>query len=195
MRGSAWRERWLWWMPALVLLILNLIAWGWFEAAYSGSAESLNQSLERRVAEIDELKTMVNRQRWVLGKVKATEAHVARFSSSRLASPEARLTAVLREVRQLAAKAGLEPSTFSYPEDQLSEFGLEKRWVNFSIRATYMELRRFINLLELSDSFLTLEDLSLSGRPEDKQLRISLQVSTLFSTRPTVAVGSGGSAP
>lgn len=190
MRVSAWRERWLWWLPALVLLVLNLLAHGWFELTYSGAAQSLDQRLEQRAAEIEQVEVLVERQRAVLERVRATEARVAEFSSSQLASPEARLTAVLREVRELAAKAGLEPSTFSYPEDRLSEFGLEKRWIVFSIPATYMELRRFINLLELSDSFLTLEDLSLSGRPEDRQLRINLRVSTLFSTRPAPAAGA-----
>ena len=190
MRVSAWRERWLWWLPALVLLVLNLFAYGWFELTYSGAAQSLDQRLEQRIAESGQLETLVERQRAVLKRVRKTEARVAKFSSLRLASPEVRLTAVLREVRELAAKAGLEPSTFSYPESELSEFGLEKRWVNFSLSATYMELRRFINLLELSDSFLTLEDVGLSGRSEDQQLRINLRVSTLFSTGPDVVVSA-----
>jgi Tfp pilus assembly protein PilO len=195
MNTSTWRERWLWWLPALVLLLANLIAFGWFELAYSGAAQSLDQRLERRTAEVDRVEALVSRQRKVLDQVHVTEAEVAEFSSVRLSSPEARLTAILREVRALSARAGLEPSAFAYPDDQLKEYGLEKRFVNFSITADYMKLRRFLNLLELSDSFLTLEEVSLAGRPEEQQLRITLRVSTLFSTALTVMESPEGEAP
>jgi type IV pilus assembly protein PilO len=194
-RASAWRDRWLWWLPALLLLVINLFAYGWFQFAYSGAAESLSERLESRVAEAEEVEARVDRQRVVLNRVKATENRVAEFSAARLASPEARLTAVLREVSSLAGKAGLEPSSFRYPEDELGDYGMSKRWVNFSISGTYMELRRFINLLELSDFFLTLEEVSLSNRSEEEELRISLSVSTLFSTVPLERPAEEGQAP
>ena len=55
------------------------------------------------------------------------------------------------------------------------------RSVSFSVDGDYAGLRRFINFLELSDLFLTLEEVSLSGRTgESNVLRISLRVSTLF---------------
>jgi type IV pilus assembly protein PilO len=179
--STAWRDKWLWWLPALVLLAVNLLAWGWFEIAYSGAAQSLAGRVERRTAEADQLQEVVDRQSEVLAGVTRAMARVETFSSSRLASREERLTTILREVSSLAAKAGLEPSAFSYPEDDETEFGVVKRWVDFSISGTYMELRRFINLLELSDYFLTLENVSLSSR-DGGELRISLSVSTLFSS-------------
>src|SRR5262249_7156107 len=39
-----------------------------------------------------------------------------------------------------------------------------KRSFVFEVDGTYLDLRKFINLLELSDSFLTLEAVSLSER-------------------------------
>ena len=49
---------------------------------------------------------------------------------------------------------------------------------------TYLELRKFINLLELSDSFLTLEEVTLAGetRGEGPELNIRLSLSTLFAS-------------
>jgi type IV pilus assembly protein PilO len=193
MRARAWRDKWLWWLPALVLLAINLMAWGWFEMAYSGAAQSLAGRVERRTAEADQVEALVDRQREVLARVTRASVQVEKFSSSRLASREERLTTILREVSSLAAKAGLEPSSFSYPEDDATEYGVVKRWVVFSISGTYMELRRFINLLELSDSFLTLEAVGLSSR-EKGELRISLSVSTLFSSPIAESPRAGGRA-
>ena len=72
------------------------------------------------------------------------------------------------EVKDLAKRAGLAPRSITYPEEQIQQYGLIKRSFIFSVEGTYADLRTFINLLELSDSFLTLEDASLAeeGRHE-----------------------------
>ena len=58
--------------------------------------------------------------------------------------------------------------------------------MDFGVRGSYVALRRLINLLELSDSFLMLEEINLSGRGSE-ELQITLRLSTLFSTRPAAA--------
>lgn len=179
---SAWRERRWWWVPPLLLLLVNLFALAWFQLVYSGVARNVDQQLERRSAELASVEKVLEEQRAVVDRVRANEQQVESFYSSRLSTSETRLTDVLREVRQLASTAGLAPSAVDYPEDKLEEFGLEKRGISFGVEGNYVALRRFINLLELSDSFLTLEDVNLSGRGEER-LRIRLRLSTLFSTR------------
>lgn len=189
-----WRERLWWWLPALVVLILNLFAFVWFQAVYSGAARRVDQQLEKRGVELREIQETLGRQHEVLERVRINQQQVKNFYASRLSTREERLTSILREVRDLASTAGLEPSVVDYPEDQLTEFGLEKRWVNFGVTGSYVQLRRFINLLEMSDSFLTLEDVNLNGRAEDAELRISLRISTLFSTRVAPAADAAEAA-
>ena len=68
-----------------------------------------------------------------------------------------RLTDMLRHVKDLASTAGLRPDTFSYPEEQLESFDLVRKRVVFSVEGGYNDLRRFINMLELSEQFVTLD--------------------------------------
>lgn len=189
--SGAWRERLWWWLPPLVLLVLNLGALVWFQLVYSDAARNVDQMVERRGADLEALQEVVDRQREVVLRVQANSQQVESFYGSRLATSQERLTAILREVRRLASSSGLKPAALTYPEEELEEFGLEERGVNFSVEGGYVELRRFINLLELSESFLTLEEVTLSGRGDSGTLRISLRLSTLFSTRAPEAESSG----
>lgn len=183
MIGGIWRERIWWWSVPLALLLANLVAMGWFQLTYSGTAQSVDQLVERRSTQAAKLTEVVRRQRRVVARVSRNEQQVRAFYDSRLATSQERLTEIMREVRSLVATAGLAPSSITYPEDELEEFGLERRGVNFGVEGSYINLRRLMNLLELSDSFLTLEEVNLSGRGAEGNLRITLRLSTLFSTQ------------
>ena len=101
----------------------------------------------------------------------------------RFSTRSERLTRFTAEVKSLARKAGLNPRSLSYPEQAIESYGLVKRSSIFAVQGTYQELRQFLNLMELSDSFLTLESISLSEANEEQgpELRMSLKISTLFA--------------
>jgi Tfp pilus assembly protein PilO len=183
-------ERRWWWMPLAALVVLNLVALVWYVMVYSGLARSVDQQLEQRTRELDAVNAAVAAQEEALERMRSNESQLDDFYTTRLAPPSERLTDVIREVRTLARTAGLQPTVLDYPRDDLTEYGLVRRTFSFAVEGSYEQLRRFINLLELTDTFLSLEEVSLAGRGKDtSQLRISLRLSTLF-----VADGSGGAA-
>ena len=79
-------------------------------------------------------------------------------------------------------RAGLDPPTIHYPDEPIRSYGLVKRSIVFGVDGTYLALRRFINFLELTDSFVTLEEIRPSERSstQGSRLSINLRVSTLF---------------
>jgi Type II secretion system (T2SS), protein M subtype b len=99
------------------------------------------------------------------------------------------------EVRSLARKAGLEPRAFSYPEEDIDDYGLIKRSSIFSVEGTYPELRQFLYLLEASRSFLTVEEINLAGASGGgPELRIDIAISTLFARDAEAAPPAGTAA-
>jgi len=90
---------------------------------------------------------------------------------------------VIAEVKDLARRAGLEPKSISYPSQAVAEFDLSIRYMVFSVTGSYSQLRRLINFLELSDMFLVLNEISLGGHGNGEDLRISLRLSTVFSSK------------
>jgi hypothetical protein len=56
--------------------------------------------------------------------------------------------------------------------------------IGFNVEGTYEQVRRLINLLEISDQFIIIDQVSLGSDTGDK-LRMTIRVKTLF--RDTVA--------
>lgn len=185
-QSEIWRQR-LWiWLPALLFFLANATAFTIYRLGYAGQVQSLEASLE----EVDKQLAPETQQSRILEqrlqKARSTEVAVRKLYEDVFATRSERLTKVTTEVRSLARKAGLNPRTITYPQDDLEDYGLVKRSFVFSVDGTYVELRQFINLLELTDSFLTLESITLSeeGGDEGPELRMSLTLSTLFAEEP-----------
>ncbi len=201
MRGErlqVWRNRIGIWLPALVFFALNLTGWLIYLSGFSGEAAAYRD----RVNEAEERLATLTAQRQeledVLVKIDETQENIHYLYEEIFATERQRLTAAIREVRQMAREANLEPQQTSYPEETLEEYGLQERSFVFSVTGTYFDLRKLINSLELSESFLTLEEVGLSGDTGrgGPQLSISLRLSTLFAAPETVemqgTIGVGG---
>lgn len=179
-----WRERiWLW-LPALVFALLNVTLLVYYQASGIGAEVGLleqrinaaTQREQRLAAQVAELTELAR-------EVELNRRRVVELYDDRLATQAERLTAVIAEVRRLAKEAGMAPSAVSYPQQEIGDYGLIETSFVFNVEGSYADLRRFINSLELTPSFLTLERISLSGDDGSaaRRLNIALRISTLFA--------------
>jgi hypothetical protein len=194
--SEIWRQR-LWvWVPALVFFLANATAFTVYYFGFADRVQSLEEDLDREQKELAPLAARRQELERLLAGSRRNRQEVARLYSESFATRSQRLTDVTAEVKSLARKAGLDPQTLTYPEQDIEEYGLVKRSFAFSVEGTYLELRRFINLLELSSSFLTLEDVQLAGGGDENggaELRMTLRLSTLFAQEPGEAPPPGSS--
>ena len=188
--GNVWRERMGLWLPALIFFALNLGLLLFYQL--SGMADSVNlleQRLKSQHRQEEQLRAELEKLEDHLAKAQASQAAVRDLYRDRLSAQSIRLTRIIAELRRLAAQTGLVPDTVSYPEEEIADFGLVEKSFVFNVEGRYENLRQFITALELSESFLTLNKISLNegdDRPGSK-LRISLRLSTLFASEPPVA--------
>lgn len=177
---ALFRQR-LWvWLPALLFLVANLLALVVYQSRFAGRAEVSEEELTAAQRELQVLVERRERREAQVGAIDTTRASLEDFYRSRLSTEEERLTDLIAEIKQLAGTAGLSPSAISYPRVPFEDYGLRKRSFVFSVDGTYANLRNFINLLEVSGSFLTLEQVSLT-EVSGQRLRINLRLSTLFT--------------
>ncbi|HEY7214356.1 MAG TPA: hypothetical protein VIC28_06985, partial [Thermoanaerobaculia bacterium] len=137
--------------------------------------------LDDQKRQLHELSAQQRKMQEMLARVRTNEQQVEQLYAERLSTRSRRLTGITSEVKELAQKSGLVPRAITYPEEDIQEFGLVKRSFIFSVEGTYVELRQFINLLEVSRSFLSLDEVRLTGGTEGPELRIDLAISTLFA--------------
>ncbi len=180
-----WRRHlWLWVLP-LGFCVLNLLAVALYHWAFAGQVERLERSYQTAS---DRLKQNQDEQQLIqdfLTRIEAHKGEVQGLHGQHFQTEEQRFTGAIREVKKLARQAGLKPTSLSYPIKYFSKHRLIRRNINFSVRGSYDQLRNFINFLELSEHFLTLNSISLSGGDDPRQpgLGIKLEVSTIFTTR------------
>jgi len=198
--GEIWRQR-LWvWVPALLFFLANALAFTVYRFGFADRVASLQASLKEQQERLSPLTAREQKLQGLLARSRSNQMAVEKLYAESFSTRKRRLTNITGEVKSLARRAGLDPRSFSYPEQQIQQYGLVKRSFVFSVQGTYLELRKFINLLEMSGQFLTLEEITLSeaggGQPAGRgrgaalpppppnpgeQLHISLTLSTLFA--------------
>jgi len=181
---SIWRRGLALWLPALVFFLANAVALAVYPLRFAGRTEvSADEIVEAR----DELAELRQERLDLEGEIQAiasSRTSVNILYRERLATESARLTRAIAEVKDLATRAGLRPTSISYPTQAIEELGLRQRWFVFGVDGSYADLRKLINLLELSDSFLVLDEVGLRGSASSGRLSIQLRLSTLFAVRP-----------
>lgn len=191
-QSEVWRLRAWVWVPALLFFLANAVAFSVYRFGYAGQVKSLEADIGEVQKQLQPLSLRRKELERRLQRASGAEAAVRELYDERFSTRSQRMTAVMAEVKSLARRAGLNPRSISYPEVAIEDYGLVKRSFVFPVEGTYIELRQFLNLLELSDSFLTLEAVTLgeAGGDQGPELRMNLTISTLFS-RETGAEEAG----
>lgn len=196
MRSEIWRLR-LWvWVPALLFFLANATAYVVYRFGFADRVASLETSLEETQKELDSLKPRRTRVERLIERSRRNDVEIDSLYDERFSTRSERLTRITAEVKRLARTAGLDPLQITYPEERIEEFGLIKRSFSFPVEGNYLELRKLMNLLELSDSFVTLEEVTLAGEADQgPELNIRLLISTLFAREDGSDGGTEASAP
>jgi hypothetical protein len=175
-----WRDRWRTWVPALAFFLLNLAALAIYQFAYAGRVDALAGRVETLRGSLHGLAGQRAELEGKVALVEANRARIAELYADRFSTEKVRLTKTLAEFKTLATRAGLRPESISYPEQDLTQFGLVKKSIIFGVSGNYASLRQLIHLLDLSPTFFTLEEVRLNGANAGKGLEIALRMSTLF---------------
>jgi Tfp pilus assembly protein PilO len=179
-RREIWRRHLWWWLPAAIFVAVNLVFVFAYQLIYAEQVEGLGEELEAQELRLERTRAERQELEQVVRVAEANQEELRTLYVDRFASERRRFTSATAEVRDLARRAGLDPSAIQYPEEELEDFGLVKRSIAFRVEGSYGELRQFVNLLELTPSFITLEEVALS-QGEGDRLAITLTLSTLFT--------------
>lgn len=161
-RGDIWRQRVWVWATAAAFVSLNVVGLLVYRFAYSDRVNTLEIDLRDQGRQLSEARAARLHSEDLVRLAQVNRERIWQLYDDHFSTRRQRLTGVTAEVKDLARRAGLVPRSITYPEEQIQQYGLIKRSFIFSVEGTYTDLRKFVNLLELSDSFLTLEDVSLA---------------------------------
>lgn len=179
-RGAIWRQRlWLWLPAALAVVLVTALLVG-YRPLVAARVDAREGAIEERRSQLERLEAERRQLEGALTAAESTRENIEELYREHFGTRAERLTRMMARVKELAATAGLSGiETISYPEDRIEEFGLVRTSIVFGASGDYEELRRFINLLEVSDSFITLEQVRVT-EAGGGALSFEMTLSTLF---------------
>lgn len=183
---DAWRRQPLLWSIPLGIFLLNFLIFAFYRSAYAGNIDDLEANYEIAKQDLEDLGAQKKELQTFLDIARHGGDGVEMLYLDIFSTEAERFTRTVTEIKSLARNAGLNPTAFNYPSEELEQ-GLLKRSFQFSVEGTYDQLRSFISFLELTEDFLLLESVSLSksGEGRNPVLGIRLSLSTIFMSNTT----------
>lgn len=192
-----WREKRVLLIVLGVLLAANAIFFLTYRVRYQSRLADMDARLEQAEAQLAQARASRVRVEQSIRAYKQTEADVKKIYNEYWATQSERLTAMISEVKRLTVASSLVPSSIGFARTEVAveknrrgqtneparrrneSIGATEVGIAFGVDGTYEQVRRLINLLELSRQFVIIDQIGLAAG-EGHNLRFNLNVKTLF---------------
>jgi Tfp pilus assembly protein PilO len=184
-----WREKRTLLITLGVLLAANVIYFFTYGVQYQSRLDGLDERLASAEERLEQARTARMRAEQTLESYRNVERDVLVVFDEHWSTEQKRLTQLIAEVKRLAVASSLVPATINFDRAQAGRITVARRGgasigatevgISFSVQGTYEQVRRLVNLLELSPQFVIIDQISL-GAAEGELLTLNLHVKTLF---------------
>jgi hypothetical protein len=182
-----WRRRiWIWLPPAVMFAVATLYL-VFLERGVRTQGADLDARLLAAERQHGEAAAAVAKLETLAAAAQRTREQVELLKEEKFATEGGRFTALIREIKRLAEHSGLDPREFGYPEESYADLGLVRRSFVFRVEGSYLNLRAFLLLLELSPSYVTVDQIEVRELSGTRGLGVSLRLSTFFTAPPGAA--------
>lgn len=184
-----WREKRILLGILGVLLAANTMFFFTYRVQYQSRLDDLDARLEAAEQSLAQARqTRLTTERQIQGYRKV-EADIAEVFDQHWSTQPKRFTAVVGEVKRLAIASSLNPLSYTFERGEAEtrvvgsrrtkNVGATEVGMSFTVQGTYEQIRRLINLLELSRQFVIIDQITLNAAQE-QLLSLSLQLKTIF---------------
>jgi uncharacterized protein YdaU (DUF1376 family) len=194
-----WREKRVLLLILGLLLLGNVVFFLTYRVQYQSRLDEMTDRLEQAKGQLDKTKRARAQAELSLQGYRKVERDVQLVYDETWSTQPKRLTALIAEVKRLAVASNAVPKTLSFARQEAEDksstrrsksVGAREMSIGFSVTATYEQVRRMINLLELSNQFVIIDQIALA-QGEGNLLTLNLRIKTLFRDE-TAAASAGG---
>jgi len=185
-----WREKSLLLAVVGVLLAANTLFFFTYRVQYESRLQELDQRLADSKARLDQARAARVAAERRYQTYRKIQGDVQEVFNERWATQAERLAPLITEIQRLAVASQLVPQSYGFAKTDAAPVDADRSisskgmgatvvGINYSVSGTYEQVRRLINLLELSQQFVIIDQIALSSQ-EDKTLVLNLRLKTLF---------------
>ncbi len=160
-----------------VLLVANLAAAAALFRPWGGSPEETQRQLAALRREVRQREEAVERLRALAGAVEKTRGETDRFLADYFLPAHSAYSTVLDELRAMAEKSGLRPRDHSFELQPIEGSDtLELMNVTGNYEGSFANLVEFVNSVDRSPRFLTIERLQAAPLQAQGSLTVNLRI-------------------
>jgi Tfp pilus assembly protein PilO len=189
-----WREKRVLLLILAALLIGNVVFFLTYRVQYQSRLDDMDQRLAQAEGQLETTRRARAAADAQVQAYKKVERDIAAVFDDHWSTRPRRLTLLITEIKRLADASNAIPQTYTFGADEELKaatvaagqrggrqvaIGANEVSISYSVDASYDQIRRLINLLELSNQFVIIEGLSLSAGNEN-QLTLTLKLKTVF---------------
>jgi hypothetical protein len=196
-----WREKRILLIVLGVLLLANTIFFFTYRVQYVSRLQDLAERQEQTQSRLDQVRHARITSEQQLAAYKKVQTDLQVLYNERWSTLMQRLTALIDEVKRLAAASHLSPPSYTFSNGETKStsvtttgikgsIGTTTVEIAFNVQGNYEQVRRLINLLELSDQFVIIDGISLTAAEAtgaEKVLSLNIRLKTLFRDPRPVA--------
>ncbi|HEY6843618.1 MAG TPA: GspMb/PilO family protein [Thermoanaerobaculia bacterium] len=182
-----WREHRTLLITLGVLLMANAIFFFTYRVQYEARLQALDSRLTEAEDQLQHARGKRIAAEQQLASYRKAQTDLQSLYDKTWATKQQRLTALINELKKMAAATQLDPNSISFTntEDRDAEknggIGTSTVTISFTVHGTYQQIRQLINQLELSDQFVIIDGIHLaSGGATPSDLSLTLRLKTLF---------------
>lgn len=180
-----WREKRILLIILAVLLAANTIFFFTYRVQYENRLRELDARRDAVRGELEAARrTRLAAEQQVAGYRKV-EKDVRQIYDAEWSTQSQRLTLFISEVMRLGVASQLVPKSYSFTGSTSSKANkaagsyATEVGMAFTVEGTYQQVRRLINLMEVSDQFVIIDQIGLTSENGEK-LTMTIRVKTLF---------------
>jgi hypothetical protein len=183
-----WKEKRVLLIILALVLVANTMFFFTYRVRYQSRLDALDERLAQVQGELDQARSARVRAEQTLVSYRKVENDVLMVFNEHWATQPERFTTLFAEVTRLAMASSLEPAAYNFRKGEVKRvstgakretLGANEVSISFGVQGTYAQVRRLINLLELSRQFVIIEGIALSAAEGDA-LSLDLKLKTIF---------------
>ncbi len=180
-----WKEKRVLLLVLAALLAANTIFFFTYRVQYESRLHDLESRRDVVKGELEAARHARVTAEQQLAAYRKVEKDIRQIYDGEWSTQNQRLTPFITEVMRLATLSKLIPTSYSFTGATSKGGGKSASatatevGIGFNVEGTYEQVRRLINLLEVSDQFIIIDQVSLGSESGDK-LRMTIRVKTLF---------------
>jgi Tfp pilus assembly protein PilO len=174
----------------LTLVALNLLVLVAWTAPRTLRLRNATARVEAARETLEQEEARAEQARERASAIEANARELARFYESVVGTEEADLLPTLEDIEKMARAPGLSPGRRSFNREDIEDVALERVSVVLPLEGSYEQLVGFLQEVERSPRFLTVDRISLRGEA-DREATLQVEMSA-FMRLPAVVQRRAG---